>query len=53
MHKNSQESREMAIQQEELVKQLQAKLNLNKNAIVDISSFQAQALEVLEKMGSA
>jgi ABC-type phosphate transport system auxiliary subunit len=50
MHKNSQASRELAIQQEELVKQLQAKLNLTKNATVDISYFQAQALEVLEKL---
>jgi hypothetical protein len=37
----------------ELVKQLQAKLNLIETAVVDISFFQAQPLGVQEKMESA
>jgi signal transduction histidine kinase len=42
----------MAIQQEELVKQLQAKINLTENTVVDMEIFQAQALEVHEKLES-
>ena len=53
MHKNSQASRELVIKREELVKQLQAKVNLTENMIVDMEIFQAQALEVHEKMESA
>jgi hypothetical protein len=49
MHKNSQASRELAIQQGELVKQLQDKINLTKNTTVDMAIFQAQVLEVHEK----
>jgi hypothetical protein len=52
MHKNSQASRELAIQQGELVKQLQAKINLTENTTVDMAIFQAQALEVHEKLES-
>jgi hypothetical protein len=52
MHKNSQASRELAIQQGELVKQLQAKINLTENTTVDMAVFQAQALEVHEKLES-
>jgi hypothetical protein len=52
MQKNSQASRELAIQQGELVKQLQVKISLTENTAVDISSFRAQALEVHEKLGS-
>jgi hypothetical protein len=50
MHKNAQASREWAIQQGELVKQLQAKINLTENTTVDMVVFQAQALEVCEKL---
>jgi signal transduction histidine kinase len=53
MHKNSQESREMATQQGELVKQLQAKINLIENTAVDIEVFQAQTSEVHMKLESA
>ena len=41
MHKNSQASRELAIQQGELVEQLQAKINLTENKEVDMAFFQA------------
>jgi hypothetical protein len=40
----------MAIQQGELVKQMQAKLKLTENETMDISPFQAQALGVQEKL---
>jgi hypothetical protein len=46
MQRNSQASKE-------LVKQLQVKISLTEKAAVDISSFQAQDLEVHEKLGSA
>jgi hypothetical protein len=38
---------------EELVRQLQVKISLTEKATVDILAFQAQALEVHEKLGSA
>jgi hypothetical protein len=41
-----------AIQQSELVKQLQAKVNLTENMVIDITVFQAQALEVCKKLES-
>ena len=41
MHKNSQASRELAIKQEELVKQRQAKVNLTENTTMDMVIFQA------------
>jgi hypothetical protein len=47
------ESREWASQQGELVKRLQAKINLIENIVVDMVVFQAQALEVCEKIQSA
>jgi hypothetical protein len=50
MHKNSQASRELAIQQGELVKQLQVKINLTENMTVDMAVFQARALDVHEKL---
>jgi hypothetical protein len=53
MHKNAQESREWAIQQGELVKQLQSKIILTENTAVDMEVFQAQALEVRGKLESA
>jgi hypothetical protein len=52
MHRNSQSSRELTIQQEELVKQLQAKINLTENTAVDMVSFQAQTIEAHEKLES-
>ena len=41
MHKNAKVSRELAIQQGELVEQLQAKINLTENKEVDMAFFQA------------
>ena len=53
MHKNVQASRGHAIQQSELVKQLEDKVSLSKNMVIDITVFQAQALEACKKMESA
>jgi hypothetical protein len=52
MHKNAHASREWASQQGELVKRLQAKINLTENTAVYMEVFQAQALEVYEKIES-
>jgi len=52
IHKNSQANRELAIQQGELVKQLQAKIDLAEKMAMDMAVFQAQALEVHEKLES-
>ena len=52
MHRNSHASRELAIQQGELVKQLQAKIKFTENMVVDMVVFQAQALEVHKKLES-
>jgi hypothetical protein len=43
MHKHSLGSRELAIQHAELVKQLQAKMNLTENTTVDMAVFQVLA----------
>jgi hypothetical protein len=48
MEKNVHASEGRAIQPRELVKQLQAKVNLNENMVIDI--FQEQSLEVCKKM---
>jgi hypothetical protein len=53
MHKNAQASKGQAIQQSELVKQIQAKVSLTGNMVIDIVVFQAQALEVCKKLESA
>jgi hypothetical protein len=42
----------LVTQQEELIKQLQAKIDLTEGTIVEMASFQAQALEVHEKLES-
>ena len=52
IHKNSQANRELAVQQEELVKQLQSKINSIENTVVNVVVFQARALEVQEKLES-
>jgi hypothetical protein len=52
LHRNSQANRELTIQREELVKQLQAKINTIENTTVNVAVFQAQALEVQEKLES-
>jgi hypothetical protein len=43
-------SERWTIQQDELIKQLQDKVNSNEKMVVDIALFQAQALEVLKKL---
>jgi hypothetical protein len=48
--RNSQDDRELATQREELIKQLHTKVHLSKVTIVEVETFQAQALEVHEKM---
>jgi len=53
MHKEVQSSRGHAIQQSELVKQLHDKVILNDNMVIDITIFQAQALDVCKKLESA
>jgi hypothetical protein len=53
MHKNVQEREKRAIRQSELVKQVQAKLNLIESMVIDITIFQAQALELYKQLESA
>jgi hypothetical protein len=50
MQRNVQASEGWAIQQGELVKQLQAKVKLTENMVIDITVFQAQAVEICEKL---
>jgi hypothetical protein len=50
MHRNIQASQGRATQQDELVRQLQAKVSSTENMIVDITVFQAQALEVRKEL---
>jgi hypothetical protein len=53
MHRNIQASQGWATQQDELVRQLQAKVSSTENMIVDITVFQAQALEVRKELEAA
>jgi hypothetical protein len=50
MHKKLQVSERQTIQQDELIKQLQDKFSSTEKMVVDITLFQAQALEVLKKL---
>jgi hypothetical protein len=50
LHQNSQANKGLVTQQEELIKKLQARLDLTEGTSVEISSFQTQALEVNEKL---
>jgi hypothetical protein len=50
IRKTVQTSQGQVIQQEEIVRQLQAKLSSTESMVVDIALFQAQALEVLRKL---
>jgi len=50
LHQNSQANKGLVTQQEELIKKLQARLDLIEGRSVEISSFQTQALEVNEKL---
>jgi hypothetical protein len=52
MYKNVQKSRVKAIQQSELVNQLQAKEILTESMVIDITVFQDQELEVCKKLES-
>jgi len=49
---NSQANRELVTQQKELIKQLQAKIDLVEGTTVEMAYFQAQALEVHENIES-
>jgi peptidoglycan hydrolase CwlO-like protein len=50
LHQNSQDNKGLITQQEELIKKLQARLDLIEGTSVEISSFQTQAFEVNEKL---
>jgi hypothetical protein len=53
LHRNSQANKGLVTQQDELIKKLQARLDLTEGTSVEISSFQTQALEVNEKLEMA
>jgi hypothetical protein len=53
LHRNSQANKGLVTQRDELIKQLQARLDLTEGTSVEISSFQTQALEVNEKLEMA
>ena len=53
IHNNMQVIKRRTIQQDELVKQLQDKVNSTEKMVVDIAPFQPQALEVLKKLEMA
>jgi hypothetical protein len=53
LYQNSQANRGLVTQQEELIKQLQAKIDLTEGTTVEMASFQAQALEVHENLESS
>ena len=52
LYQNSQANRGLVIQQEELIKQLQTNIDLTQGTTVEMEYFQAQALEVQEKIES-
>jgi hypothetical protein len=52
LHQNSRDNRGLVTQQEELIKKLQANIYLAEGTIVDMVAFQAQALEIHEKLES-
>jgi hypothetical protein len=53
MYKKMQASQGQVIHQEELVRQLQAKLSSIENQVINMVAFQAQALEVHQKLEEA
>jgi hypothetical protein len=53
LYQNSQANRELSTQHEELIKQLQEKIDLVEGTTVEMETFQAQALEVHEKLESS
>ena len=52
LHQNSQDNRGLVTQQEELIKKLQANRYLAEGTTIDMEDFQAQAMEVHEKLES-
>jgi hypothetical protein len=53
LYHNSQANRELSTQQEEFIKQLQAKIDMVEGITMEMETFQAQALEVHENMESS
>jgi hypothetical protein len=53
LQKNSQFNQGLITQHVELIKQLQARLELTEGTSVDISAFQTQAMEINEKLEKA
>jgi uncharacterized protein YigA (DUF484 family) len=52
LYQNSQANRELATQWEELIRKLQAKIDLAESTTMEMATFQSQAMEVHEKMES-
>jgi hypothetical protein len=50
LHQNSQANKGLITQHEELIKQLQTRLDLTEGTTIEISTFRSQALEVNEKL---
>ena len=50
LHQNSQDNKGLITQQEELINQLQTRLDLTEGTSVEISAFRTQALEVNDKI---
>jgi hypothetical protein len=50
MHQSTQINQAQVSQQEELIQQLQSKLNYAKNQVIDINIFQSQATEIQQKV---
>jgi hypothetical protein len=53
LHRNSQANKGLVTQRDELIRKLQARLDLTEGTSVDISAFQTQALEINEKLEMA
>jgi hypothetical protein len=50
IYQSSQTSKGLITQRDNLIEQLQEKLDLTKNTTIDITSFKTQALEIKEKL---
>jgi hypothetical protein len=50
LHHSSQINQGLVTQRDELIEQLQARLDLTEGTLIDISTFQTQALEINEKL---
>jgi hypothetical protein len=53
IHQSSQTNQGLVTQRDELIKQLQARLDLTEGTSIDISAFQTQELEINEKLESS